>query len=754
MSSLKVEALAYHEEGRPGKLEVVPTKPCLTARDLSLAYSPGVAAPCLAIESDPHSAYRYTNRGNLVAVLSNGTAVLGLGDIGALAGKPVMEGKAVLFKRFAGVDVFDIEIDTHDPDEVVRACELLEPTFGGINLEDIKAPECFEIEERLKASMKIPVFHDDQHGTAIISGAALLNAVELAGKSIGTIRVVVSGAGASALACARFFEQLGVPLENFLLVDTKGVVYKGRADGMNPYKAYFAQDTPHRTLAECLVGADVFLGCSAAGVLTAEMLKGMAPNPIVFALANPDPEITYEEARAARPDAIVATGRSDYPNQVNNVLGFPFIFRGALDVRATTINEAMKIAAARSLAALAKEPVPEEVVMAYGGQQFEFGPDYIIPKPFDPRLLRIEATAVAKAACESGVAQEPIADWDEYVRKLDAMTNVSERVMRRIRVSFGKTRPKVLFPDGENRRVLEACHILVQDGIGRPVLIGSDEAISAKLAEVGLKPNDVDIINPLESDQLGTLADELYKAAGRNGITPFKARKLVETPLHFGVMLLRTGQVDALVAGADDNYSNTLRELLPMNETLPTIQRGAGFNILFVDGQVYVIGDTTLNITPDARQLAQIAILGADLARDIGLEPKVAMLSFSNFGDNRHPRATKVRNAVEILRTERPDMIVDGEMHGDVAVEPTFADENFPQSMIRGDANVLICPDLDSANIAYKLLGYIGHGREVIGPILEGFRYPINVVSYRSTVREIANLAAFSASRATKLSRS
>ena len=742
------DALRYHEQGRPGKLEVIPTKPCVTARDLSLAYSPGVAEPCLVIAEDPAAAYRYTNKGNLVAVLSNGTAVLGLGAIGALAGKPVMEGKAVLFKRFAQVDVFDIELDTTDPEAIIQTCQLLEPTFGGINLEDIKAPECFEIEERLRETMRIPVFHDDQHGTAIISGAALVNALELNGKKIEEIRVVVSGAGASAIACAKFYGALGVRTENITMVDSKGVVFKGRTEGMNRYKEHFVQDTSRRTLAEALEGADVFLGCSAKGLVSGDMLRKMAKDPIVFALANPDPEIDYDEAKAARPDAIVATGRSDYPNQVNNVLGFPYIFRGALDVRATGINEAMKVAAAHALASLAREPVPQEVSMAYAGQHFEFGPDYIIPKPFDPRLLAVVSTAVAKAACDTGCAREPISDWDAYAARLTGMTSHSEIVMQRIR-TVAKSHPKrIVFADGECPRVLEACRILLQEETGRPVLLGREAVIAEHASQMMLEPGTYEVIDPAQSADRQMFADELYRLGSRDGYTPQKAWHAVGTPVRFGAMMVRLGQVDAMVAGAEDAYSDTIRSVLPLLELQSGVARAAGFHLLIVDGRVLIMGDTTLQVNPDARSLADIAKLGATLARDIGIEPRVAMLSFSNFGDSRHREARKVRDAVGLLKQEMPYLIVDGEMHSDVALLPEFAKRNFPHSQIQGDANVLIFPSLDAANIAFKLATYLGQGRESIGPLLEGMRHPVNVASFNSTPREIANLATISCFRA------
>ena len=625
------DALRYHEEGRPGKLEVVSTKPCVTARDLSLAYSPGVADPCLAIEEEPARAYRYTNKGNLVAVLTNGSAVLGLGAIGALAGKPVMEGKAVLFKRFAQVNVFDIELDTTDPKAIIQACQLLEPTFGGINLEDIKAPECFEIEEALRQTMSIPIFHDDQHGTAIISGAALINALKLNGKPIESLQVVVSGAGASAIACAKFYENLGVPIDNITMTDTYGVIYEGREKGINAYKAYFARKTPLRTLAEAMKGADVFLGCSAKGVVTPEMLKSMAGNPIVFALANPDPEISYEDAMEARPDAIIATGRSDYPNQVNNVLGFPYIFRGALDVRATCINEPMKIAAANALADLAREPVPQEVSMAYAGQRFEFGPGYIIPKPFDPRLLVTVALAVAKAACQSGVAQEPIEDWESYRSKLVQMTSRGEMVMERVRTIAKKRPNQIVFSDGESPRVIEACRILVQEGTGRPVLLGREAVIAKSAARLMLDSSEFDVIDPTQSADRELYAEELSKRGARRGFTPHKARHLLRIPIYFGTMMVRLGNADAMVVGAEDAYGDTIRTLLPILETRPGVQRAAGFQLVMIEGRMLLFGDTTLQVDPNPRQLAEIAIMGADLGRDIGLLPRVAMLSFSKF---------------------------------------------------------------------------------------------------------------------------
>lgn len=742
------EALEYHFGSKPGKIEVVATKPCLTARDLSLAYTPGVAVPCLAIEKNPEDAYKYTSKGNLVAVLSNGTAVLGLGDIGALAGKPVMEGKGVLFKRFAHVDVFDIEVDTHDPDEVIKVAQLLEPTFGGINLEDIKAPECFYIEETLKKTMKIPVFHDDQHGTAIISGAAMVNACELTGRNLKDVRVVVSGAGASAIACAKFYELLGIPHENFTLVDTKGVVYKGRKEGMNPFKEYFAIDTPNRTLADAMKGADLFLGLSAKGLLTQDMVRSMAKDPIVFAMANPDPEITYNDAKEARKDVIMATGRSDYPNQVNNVLGFPFIFRGALDVRATAINEEMKLAASRALAALAKEPVPANVSAAYGGQKFSFGPEYIIPKPFDPRVLYWEAPAVAKAACDTGVALRPITDWDAYKAHLEGMTSRSAEVMRTIFSKAKRSPKRIVFAEGEETKVLQACRVIVEEGLAEPILLGDGDTIREGLEKAGVITSKVTIHDPRQCPKYTQqFAEELHKIRGRNGVNVTKAQLLVRQPLHYGAMMLRLGMADGMVLGAREPYVDTIRQLLPLVPLKAGVRRAVGMHLILKEGKVFLCADTTINLEPDTQLLVEIVLMADQVARHFGIDPRIAMLSFSNFGDNNHPKARKVRDAVSILHEKHPNICVDGEMHGDVAVLPEWTKTNYPQSKIQGDANVFVFPDLQSGNIAYKLITHIGKG-EVIGPMIVGLPKPVNVVSFDSDVREIVNMAALSASQA------
>jgi len=738
------DALDYHSEGRPGKIEVVPTKPCLTARDLSLAYTPGVAIPCNAIEANPADAYKYTNKGNLVAVVSNGTAVLGLGNIGALAGKPVMEGKGVLFKKFGHVDVFDIEIDTEDPEEIIKFCQLLEPTVGGINLEDIKAPECFIVEKKLRETMNIPVFHDDQHGTAIIAAAGLINAAQLQGKDISKLKVVVSGAGAAAIACSKLIETLGVPLENFLLVDSKGVCYKGRKEGMNEYKEYFANETDKRTLADAMVGADFFLGCSVAGLVNKDMVKSMADKPIVFAMANPDPEITYEDAVDARPDVIMATGRSDYPNQVNNVLGFPFIFRGALDIKATAINEEMKIAAAHAIAELARQPVTAEVAAAYSGEKFEFGPEYIIPKPFDSRVLVIVASAVAKAGCDTGVAGDPITNWDAYRETLEGMHDKRLMVMHSIRSKAKAQRRKIVFAEGCDGRVLEACRISVDEGYCEPILLGNEENIRAKAEEIGFDLKGVTLKDPTSCPNLDSMAQTLFEERARKGYNYRKAWRMVQRPIHHGVMMLRSGEADGMVCGATRSYADSLRWILTLAEMRQGVTRVVGMHVLLVDNKVYIFADTTVNFNPDARLLAEIALMASSVARHFNLDPVVAMLSFSNFGDNDRPESRKVREAVRILNEEHPELNVDGEMHADVAVLPGECDKSVPDCKVRGQANVLIFPDMQSGNIAYKLVGYLGE-REVIGPLLVGLKQPINMVSTQSTVAEIVNMAAISA---------
>ncbi len=738
------DALSYHAEPRPGKLEVISSKPCQTQLDLSIAYTPGVAVPCLRIKANPEDAFLYTGRGNLVAVVSNGTAVLGLGNIGALAGKPVMEGKGVLFKRFANVDVFDIELDTLDPDEVIRTCQLLEPTFGGINLEDIKAPECFYVEEKLKETMKIPIFHDDQHGTAIISGAGLLNALEITEKEIGNAQMVVLGAGAAGIACGKMFEQLGVKHENIVMVDTKGVIYKGRQEGMNPYKELFATERSCRTLEEAMEGAEIFVGLSGPDLLTNKMLKSMGSNPIIFAMANPDPEVTPERAHSVRPDAIVATGRSDYPNQVNNVLGFPFIFRGALDVRATAINEEMKVAACHALADLAKEDVPDEVIAAYGGESIRFGPDYIIPKPFDPRVLLWEAAAVAQAAIDTGVALKPFDDIEEYRRKLEKMLGRSREVMRTAFDKAHKAMKRIVFPEGEENKILRACQNIIDQGIAHPVLLGDEEVIWSKVKELGLHINGVEIINPRTSKKLDEYADMLYKLRQRKGVTPLIAARRVLEHHIFGMLCVRSGNADGLVCGLNYSYPEMIRRALKIIGLKEGIHRVIGLYMMVLKNRTIFFADTTVNIVPDAETLSEIAMLAAETARFFNMEPRVAMLSFSNFGDLRDPLSNKVAEAVRMVREQEPDLIIDGEMMADAALIPEIAEEQFPHSLIKGDANVLIFPNLAAGNIAYKLMDILG-GADAIGPILMGMYKPINVLNYHSTVTEIVNLTAITA---------
>jgi len=735
------DALEYHSSSPAGKLSVTPTKPCRTQRDLSLAYTPGVAVPCLEIERDPSLAYKYTAKGNLVAVVSNGTAVLGLGNIGALAGKPVMEGKAVLFKRFADIDVFDIELATSDPKEVIRTCQILEPTFGGINLEDIKAPECFYIEEELRKTMKIPVFHDDQHGTAIISGAGLLNALEIAGKKIDEVKVVFNGAGASAISCAAHYVKLGVRLENILMCDTKGVVFEGRTEGMNPYKARYAAKTQARTLTEALVGADVFFGLSQGGVVTADMVKGMAPNPIIFALANPDPEIAYDTALATRPDAIVATGRSDFPNQVNNVLGFPFIFRGALDVRATTINDEMKLAATRALAAIAKADVPDSVLRAYGVDRLEFGREYIIPKPFDPRVLIWEASAVAQAAMDTGVAQHPV-DIKQYREELERRLGKANEVMRFMINKAQKQPKRIVFTEGEEGKILRACQILMDEKIASPILLGNEAAIRNKASDLRVNLTGAQIIEPRKFARLEEYTEEFYSLRQRRGVTRTEAEHLILNTVTFASMMVRLNDADALIGGLTTHYPDTIRPALQVIEVRPELRKVAGVYVLITPkGDVYFLADATVNIEPTSEDLAEIAIMAAEKARRFNQEPRVAMLSFSNFGSTRHPLSDKVRKAVDLVRQRAPGLMIDGEMQADTAVVPQILEETYPFTTLKGGANVLIFPNLESGNIAYKLLQRIG-GAELIGPLLTGLSRPVHVLQRGSEVNDIVHVAA------------
>lgn len=741
----KEEALEYHTRGRRGKIEVTTTKPCVTQKDLSLAYTPGVAEPSREIHINPDDIFKYTARGNLVAVVSNGTAVLGLGDIGAGAGKPVMEGKGVLFKRFADIDVFDIEIDSRDPDEVIRVVKLLEPTFGGINLEDIKAPECFYIEEELKKQMDIPVFHDDQHGTAIISGAGLLNAVELVGKRLDQVKVVISGAGAAGIACAKFYIQLGVRKENVILCDSKGVIYKGRKERMNPYKELFAVETEARILADALKGADVFSGVSAPNLVTKEMVRSMADNPIIFAMANPDPEITYEEAIAARDDIIIATGRSDYPNQVNNVLGFPFIFRGALDVRAKAINEEMKVAASQALANLAKEPVPYSVIKAYRAEKIGFGRNYIIPKPFDPRVLIWEAAAVAKAAMDTDVARIKI-DIDEYKEKLEARLGMSRKVMR-IMINKAKKEPKrIVYPEGDHVPILKACEIVLDEGMAHPVLLGNKEVIQGKINEMHLNlDKGVEIVDPQKSEKFDKYVKLFYKIRQRKGITNQESIRTMRLHNYYGAMMVHVGDADGLVSGLTQAYPETIRPALQIIGVRPDVHKVAGLYMMILKESVYFFADATVNIEPSAEDLAEIALLCAKEVRGFDVEPRIAMLSFSNFGSTRHPLAEKVRQATEIVKRREPNLLIDGEMQADTAVVPEIIDETYPFSTLKGKngANVLIFPNLEAGNVAYKLMQRLS-GAEAIGPILLGMRKPVHVLQIGGFNEiDVVNMTAF-----------
>ncbi len=748
--SIYKESLEYHSRGRKGKIEVMPSKPVSSQQDLSLAYSPGVAEPCRLIAEKEDLIYEYTAKGNLVAVVSNGTAVLGLGNIGAHAAKPVMEGKGILFKKFADIDVFDIELNAKDPDDVIRACEMLEPTFGGINLEDIKAPECFYIEEELKKRLKIPVFHDDQHGTAVISGAAFLNALELVGKDISKVRVVFSGGGAAAIACANLYLLLGVQRENIVMCDSKGVIYKGRKEGMNPYKERFAADTEMRTIGEAMVGADAFVGVSVAGGITAEMVKKMAKDPIVFAMANPDPEVLPEEVLAVRPDAIMATGRSDYPNQVNNVLGFPFIFRGALDTYSSAINEEMKMAAVRALAELAKADVPESVSRAYGGQRFQFGKDYLIPKPFDRRALLWVAPAVAEAAMKSGVARKTV-DLVQYREQLETLLGSSYTVMRgikkRVRSGSGDgTRGIIVFPEGEHPKILRAAAIMREEGIAEPILLGNEEIVQTRLREAGLLGAlaGVKVIRPSTSELREDYARRLHEKRHRKGVTMELARNMMKQSNYFGAMMVELGHADGLLSGISQSYPETIRPAIHVIGPRPG-SRLAGIYMMIFKRRVLWFADTTVNIEPTAEELADIACQTARLARSFMVaEPKVAMLSFSNFGSNDHPFALKVKRATELIKQRMPDLIVDGEMQADTALTPSISAESFPFNKVPGDANILIFPDLQSGNIAYKLMSKMGFA-EAIGPILVGMNKPVFVLQQNSDVNDVVNMAAITA---------
>ncbi len=745
----KQDALDYHSLGRRGKIEVVPAKPLLTQRDLSLAYSPGVAEPCLEIAKDPDKVYDYTARGNLVAVITNGTAVLGLGDIGPAASKPVMEGKGCLFKKFADIDVFDIELNCKDPDAVVATVAALEPTFGGINLEDIKAPECFYIEEQLKKRLQIPVFHDDQHGTAIISGAALLNALLLQRKKMDEIKVVVNGAGASAIACANFYISLGVKRENLTLVDSIGVIYQGRDHGMNVYKQAFARATTARSLADALHGADVFLGCSKAGLVTPDMVASMAERPIVFALANPDPEIGYQQARAVRSDLIMATGRSDYPNQVNNVLGFPFIFRGALDVRAREINEAMKVAASQALAELAKQDVPESVAEAYGTSSFRFGPDYIIPKPFDSRVLWWVAPAVARAAIESGVARIKL-DLDEYTESLKRRVGGSHTVLRRIVVKARQSPRRIVFPEGDQPRVLRACRQILDEEFALPILLGSAKAITAAAQQLDMGDliSRVEIVSPREHEHYERYIDEYFSLRQRKGVTRELARRIMGRRNPFGMMMVKLGDADGLVSGLTMSFPDTIRPALQIVGMRAGVKHATGMYLgILKNGDVKFFADATVNIDPDAETLAEIAVQVSDAVREFDITPRVAMISFANFGSVKHPEAEKVARATELVRKLRPGLEIDGEVQVVVALQPEFLKQNFPFTRLEGEPNVLVFPNLSSGNVAYKLMGTLG-GAVTIGPILLGIQAPITVLPRNAPVETVVNMTAFTVAKA------
>lgn len=750
MKISRKDALDYHSMGRKGKIEVIPTKPTATQRDLSLAYSPGVAEPCREIFENPEDVFKYTAKGNLVAVVSNGTAVLGLGDLGPLGGKPVMEGKGLLFKIFADIDVFDIEVDSKNIDEIIRTVELISPTFGGINLEDIKGPECFEIEEALKKSLNIPVFHDDQHGTAIISGAALINACEISGKKLDEIKVVVNGAGASGIACAKFHISLGVNRNNVLMCDSKGVIYKGRTSGMNHYKEEFAVETDCRTLEDAMRGADVFIGLSQADCVTPEMLLSMNHDPIVFAMANPDPEISYELAVATREDVIMATGRSDYPNQVNNVLGFPFIFRGALDVHATAINEEMKQAAAYALAGLAKEEVPESVMRIYDVDSMSFGRKYIIPKPFDPRVLTRVAPAVAKAAMDTGVARSPIEDFDKYRSDLDIRMGRAYEFMYNVYEKAKRSLKRIVLPEGDNPKIIRAAILAKEMKIAEPVLLGRNAAIEEVAAQYNYDISGIEIVDPKTYAKSDSYVEEYYKLRRRKGVIKNEAGKRVITRRnYFGAMMVRMGDVDGMVTGITQHYPDALRPSLEVVGRSPKYKVASGLYLIKSKNKIFFLADTTVNINPTSEELADITIQTAEFAKYFDIVPKVALLSYSNFGSSKGETPEKVRGALKIIKERVPNLMVDGEMQADTAVMPEILERTFPFSELKGGANVLIFPNLSSGNISYKLLNRIG-GTGVVGPILLGLDKPINILQRDDEVDQILDMIAITAMEAQK----
>jgi len=738
----KADALNYHTQGTPGKIQVVPTKPLSSQMDLALAYSPGVAEPCKEIEADEENVYKYTAKGNLVGVISNGTAVLGLGDIGASASKPVMEGKGVLFKKFAGIDVFDIEINVKDPKKLIQTVKSLEPTFGGINLEDIKAPECFEIETTLKKEMNIPIMHDDQHGTAIISGAALINALEVVDKKIGAIKLVVNGAGASAVSCTRFYMSLGVKRKNIVMCDKEGVIRKDR-ENLDTIKGEFASDRDIRTLSEALTDADVFLGLSAGNVVSPDQLKLMAKDPIVFALANPDPEIAYDLAIKTRKDIIMATGRSDHPNQVNNVLGFPYIFRGALDVRATGINEEMKLAAAKAIAKLAKEPVPDMVNKAYGSDNLGFGRWYLIPKPLDPRLITTIAPAVAKAAMDSGVAKTAIEDWDAYEVELQERIGIDQRLMSVVIARAKKDPKKVVFAEADNPKILKSAQIIREEGIGSPILLGNRKKILALIEENSLELDHATIIDPLEETKMvHKFGEILYQKRHRKGMTAIEAHRLVTQRNYFGAMMVETGQADAFISGLTRDYPKTILPSLHTIGVNPGLNRVAGMYIMNTPRGPYFFADTTVNQNPTAEALVDIIGQTADAVRFFNVEPRIAVLSYSNFGSAKGDVPSKTALATKLAKEKYPDLIIEGEMQANIAINEDIQREIYPfTSLNKKRANTLIFPNLSSGNIAYKLLSELG-GSEAIGPVLLGMNKPVHILQLGSSIREIVNMVA------------
>ena len=742
----KEDALEYHEKGRPGKIEVVPTKETKTQRDLALAYSPGVAIPCMEIHANPDDVYKYTTKGNLVAVISNGTAVLGLGDIGPLASKPVMEGKGLLFKIYADIDVFDIELNVREIDDFVRVVKALEPTFGGINLEAIKAPECFEIEKRLKAELSIPIMHDDQHGTAIISGAALLNALDVVNKKISKVKIVISGAGASATSCCKIYLALGANVSNMYMYDSKGLITKSRTD-LDEHKQQFAQNMDAIDLHEAMKDADVFIGLSKGNIVTQDMVKSMAKKPIVFALANPDPEITYDDAVTARPDVVMATGRSDYPNQVNNVLGFPYIFRGALDVRAGSINEEMKLAAVKALAALAKEPVPDIVNVAYNNISLKYGPTYIIPKPMDPRLLVRVSTAVAKAAMDSGVAKKPITDWNAYESELYKRLGSDDIILRYITNKAKQDPKRVVFAEAENIKILKAAQIAKDDGIAIPILLGNEEKIRSMIVENSLDLGDVEIIDPKSESaekKRCEYGEIFFEKRQRRGYNLYEAKKIMGERTYYGCMMVNSGEADAMISGLTRKYPDTIRPALEIIGMQEGVKRVAGMYIMLTKKGPLFFADTTLNFFPTEDELIDITLLTANVLGHFNIKPRIAMLSYSNFGSNTSPEAEKVRNVVARIKEKHPDLIIDGEVQVGVAFNKDLLKENYPFSdLVNESPNVLIFPNLAAGNIAYHLLQEVG-GAEAIGPILLGLRKSVYVLQLGSSVRQIVNMIALS----------